>query len=283
MQSLLQRVQALAESDAPLLIRGEAGAGKEVVARTVHANSSRSEKPFVILNCAASEAAHVNAQLFGGPTQPGLFELARGGTLFLDEVSDLPLDVQARLLRALEDREVRPAGGASVDIDVRVIASTSQDLEHAIREHRFREDLYFRLNVLAITVPPLRERGDDVLALAEMFLEQQAGRQSTFVPTTLAALRAYRWPGNVRELQSAVRHAVAIARGVPIEPAHLPEAVTRVAKVDARLLTLQEAERRHILFVLEACGGQLADTAQVLGIGRTTLWRKLRQYGAVSR
>ncbi|MBL8916751.1 MAG: sigma-54-dependent Fis family transcriptional regulator [Archangium sp.] len=283
MRSLLERVESLAPANDPLLIRGEPGAGKEVIARTVHANGNRRDRPFVVLNCAASEAARLHSELFGAPMQRGLFEVAGGGTLFLDEIADIPLDVQARLLRAVEDHEVKPLGGEVVHVDLRVIGSSARDLETAVREGRFREDLFYRLNVFTLTVPPLRERGDDVLELAEMFLAQ-LGHQGGLTPTALLALRAYGWPGNVRELHSAVRHAAAISRGAPVEPKHLPEAVTHIAqKRETRLLTLEEAERKHIIAVLEACGGEQVEAARVLGIGRTTLWRKLRHYGLISK
>lgn len=286
MQALLQRVQALAPTHDPLLIRGEPGVGKEVIARTVHANGNRRERPFVVLNCAAADASRLHAELFGAPqpgVERGLFEVAQGGTLFLDEVAEVPLDVQARLLRAVEDHEVRPAGGAPVRIDVRVVCSTARDLEAAVREGKFREDLFYRLNVFTLRVPALRERGDDVLELAEMFLAQ-LGHERGFTPAALVALRAYTWPGNVRELHSAVRHAAAISRGELVEPLHFPEWVTRAPqRRETRLLTLEEAERKHILAVLEACGGEQVEAARVLGIGRTTLWRKLRQYGVISK
>lgn len=283
MQSFLSRVEALANANEPLLFRGEPGVGKEVLARTLHANSPRRDRPFVVLNCAAGEADALSLELFGAVLRQGAFELAHGGTLFLDEVADLPLAVQGRLLRVVEDREVHPSGGAPVHVDVRLVCSTVHDLQRLVREGRFREDLFYRLNVFTLEVPPLRTRGDDVLALAEMFLEQQ-GNRAGFTATALGALRGYAWPGNVRELHNAVRSAAQLSRGMAVEPAHLPDAVLQPALTENDpLLSLYEAEKRHVLRVLDACGGQLVDAARVLGIGRTTLWRKLKQYEAVSK
>ncbi|HEY0880747.1 MAG TPA: sigma-54 dependent transcriptional regulator [Archangium sp.] len=290
MTALMKKASLVANADASVVLRGESGAGKEVVARALHANSPRKLKPFVAVNCAALPADLLESELFGHAkgaftgaqtARKGLFEAADGGTLFLDEIAELPLQLQAKLLRALQDGEVRRVGEVEpLYVDVRVLCATNQDLQQAVRERRFREDLYFRLKVFVLTVPPLRERPEDLISLAQMFLEQEKPG-ARFSPRAQALLTKHAWPGNVRELQNAVKHAAVLSRGPLVEPEELPEELGRpvLPEDSGGLVTLEEAERRHVLRVLEACGGQQGDAARVLGIGRTTLWRKLRAYG----
>jgi DNA-binding NtrC family response regulator len=294
MRALLQRAATVANTDASVVLRGESGSGKEVVARALHANSARKLKPFVAINCAALPAELLESELFGHArgaftgaqtARTGLFETADGGTLFLDEIAEMPLSLQAKLLRALQDGEIRRVGESkALNVDVRVVCATHQNLQSCVREKRFREDLFFRLKVFTLTVPALRERLDDIPLLSAMFLEQE-GNTRGFSPKAMASMVKYPWPGNVRELKNAVLHGAVLAGGKPVELEDLPDELRDPAAAllpvpdDGALVTLEEAERRHVLRVLQACAGQQQDAARVLGIGRTTLWRKLKGYG----
>lgn len=294
MKTLLQRAATVANADASVVLRGESGSGKEVVARALHANSPRKLKPFLAVNCAALPAELLESELFGHArgaftgaqtARKGLFESADGGTLLLDEVAELPLALQAKLLRALQDGEIRRVGeSTAVNVDVRILCATHQNLQQCVRERRFREDLYFRLKVFTLVVPALRERVEDIPLLATMFLDQE-GHHSGFSQKAMAALTRYPWPGNVRELQNAVKHGAVLSKGEKVEVEHLPEELSQpslaplVQELEGELITLEEAEKRHVLRVLEACQGQQSDAARVLGIGRTTLWRKLKGFG----
>jgi two-component system response regulator HydG len=310
MRALLQRAARFASNDAPVIVLGESGTGKEVVARALHGNGLRRARPFVAVNVAALPADLLESELFGHARgaftgadrqKVGLLEEAEGGTLFLDEIGEMPLSLQAKLLRALQDGEVRRVGDArSFAVDVRVICATHRDLRTMVAAGAFREDLYFRLRVLSLQVPPLRERPEDILPLARQFLAREdaadAATRKLLSPEAEALLCGYDWPGNVRELQSAMRHGAALALpGQPIRPIDLPEELReglrespraeaplqapRVAPSEGALLPLAEVERAHILKVLDACGGSQAEAARVLGIARNTLWRKLRSYG----
>jgi two-component system response regulator HydG len=310
MQALLARAATVAATDASVVLKGESGAGKEVVARALHANSPRAARPFVAVNCAALPAELLESELFGhargaftGATERrrGLFETAHGGTLFLDEVAEMPLPLQAKLLRVLQDGEVRRVGESEpFAVDVRVVCASHEDLQQEVAARRFREDLYFRLKVFTLLVPPLRERREDIPVLAHLFLQQERHRTGRFTPAAMDALERHRWPGNVRELLNAVKHGAALSLGADVDTGHLPEdVVTPPAPARApalppatapaapsappALLTLAEAERLHVLRVLEACGGHQQEAARALGIGRTTLWRKLRAYGLAPR
>ncbi len=293
MVALLRKAALVANTDASVVLRGESGSGKEVVARALHANSSRKARPFLAVNCAALPGELLESELFGHTrgaftgaqsARKGLFETADGGTLFLDEIAEMPLVLQAKLLRALQDGEIRRVGESeAVHVDVRVVCASHQNLLQCVRERRFREDLYFRLKVFTLLVPPLRERLEDITVLATMFLEQERPG-ARFAPRAMAALLKYPWPGNVRELQNAVKHGAVLCQGAAVDLEHLPEELSSPAlppapEDEGALLTLEQAERRHILRVLEACGGQQLDAARVLGIGRTTLWRKLKTWG----
>ncbi len=296
MKDLLARAATVAHTDASVVIRGESGSGKEVLARALHANSARKAKPFVAINCAALPTELLESELFGHAkgaftgahtARRGLFESANGGTLFLDEIAEMPPPLQAKLLRALQDGEIRRVGESeAVNVDVRVLCATHQNLPDAVRERRFREDLSYRLKVFTLMMPPLRERKEDIPLLAALFLAQEGHETRRFTSKALAALAKYPWPGNVRELANAVKHGAVLSMGKDVDVAHLPEDVLGPALVptverpaNGALISLAEAERMHITFVLKACGGQQQEAARVLGIGRTTLWRKLKDYG----
>jgi two-component system response regulator HydG len=295
---LLERVR---ESDVSVLITGESGTGKELVARALHGTGRRSAGPFVAVNCAALPEPLLESELFGHvkgaftdakSTRSGLFVQAHGGTLFLDEVGELPAGMQPKLLRALQDRVVRPVGGdREVPFDARIVTATNRDLVSAVEAGTFREDLYFRLNVLEIEVPPLRIRGNDVLLLAQHFLDRAAASEGKAVrsiaPEAAKKLLAYRWAGNVRELQNCVERAVALCRLDAITPDDLPARVRDFAPVRAaaipedvdQLLSLEEVERRYILRVLDAVNGHRGHASKILKLDRKTLYRKLEAWG----
>lgn len=295
---LLERVDAAASSDASVLITGETGTGKDLCARTIHERSSRAGKPFVAINCAAIPETLLEAELFGHERgaftgadrrRVGKFEAADGGTLFLDEVGELPASQQAKVLRALDTRSVEPLGGNRVvSADVRIIAATNANLEEAVAAKRFRRDLYYRLNVIELRPPPLRERRTDIPSLAAEFLANIAVRQMKPAPTidaaALALLVAHDYPGNVRELIHALEHAVALARGGIILAEHLPRAFASVAAVeppnDATLDSIVgQFERLYIQQVLSTVGGHRGKAADLLGISRKSLWQKLKGGG----
>lgn len=294
MENVLKRAARFAANDAPVAILGETGSGKEVVARILHANSPRAGKPFVAINVAALPADLLESELFGhgkgaftgaGAAHRGLFEAADGGTLFLDEIGEMPLPLQAKLLRAVQDGEVRRVGeNKAFAVDVRILCATHRDLAERVRAGAFREDLYYRLKVLTLEVPPLRERTDDILPLASHLLADEKTAARDFTAKAKAHLLGYAWPGNVRELQNAVKHGAALATGAHIDVDDLPPEVLRApmgsgksAGAPADLRSLAEVEREHLLRVLDACGGSQAEAARVLGIARNTLWRKLRR------
>jgi two-component system response regulator HydG len=297
MQGVLIRAARFAASDAPVAIIGETGSGKEVVARILHANSSRARRPFVAINVAALPAELLESELFGhgkgaftgaGAARRGLFEEAHGGTLFLDEIGEMPLPLQAKLLRALQDGEIRRVGESrAFAVDVRVICATHRDLPERVRAGRFREDLYYRLKVLTLAVPPLRERREDILPLAAHLLGEEKAPAREFTAGARARLLAHAWPGNVRELQNAVKHGAALAAGPAIGEVDLPDELLQGAPASGAavgtapdLRPLAAVEREHMLRVLDACGGSQAQAARVLGIARNTLWRKLRGVAA---
>jgi two-component system response regulator HydG len=293
MQALLKRTARFAASDAPVAVLGETGTGKEVIARILHANSPRAAAPFVAVNVAALPADLIESELFGhgkgaftgaATARRGLFEEADGGTLYLDEIGEMPLPLQAKLLRALQDGEVRRVGeNRTFGVDVRIVCATHRDPAERVREGLFREDLYFRLKVLTLKVPPLRERREDILPLARDFLREERRPFEGFTPDAEARLLAHPWPGNVRELQSTVKHGAALATGPLVDADDLPDdlgppTAATTSSAPPRLLSLAEVERAHILHVLDACGGSQVEAARVLGIARNTLWRKLRAY-----
>jgi two-component system response regulator HydG len=300
MQKLYELIARVADSEASVLIVGESGTGKEVVAHALHDRSRRAKGPFVAVNCTAMPEALLESELFGHvkgaftdarESRTGLFAQARGGTLFLDEIGDMPMTLQPKILRALQERKIRPIGSnTETAIDVRIVAATNRDLEEAIEEKRFREDLYFRLNVIQIPLPPLRSRGGDVLPLAQHFLEgfaKRSGRAVNRIAAPAAAkLAAYAWPGNVRELQNCMERAVTLARFEEIIVEDLPEKIRDyrsshlvIAGDDpAELVPMEEVERRYIQRVLDAVGGNKTQAAKILGIERKTLYRKLDRF-----
>jgi two-component system response regulator HydG len=301
MRRVRQLLARVVDSDASVLVTGESGTGKEVVAKVLHRSGRRKSGPLVAINCAAMPEQLLESELFGHvrgaftdarAARTGLFVQASGGTLLLDEIGDLPLALQPKLLRALQERVVRPIGGSEeIPFDVRLVATTNRDLESAVEEERFREDLYFRVNVIHVEMPPLRARGSDVLLLAQHFLAQHAAkagkRVSGLSPQAAERLLAYSWPGNVRELQNAMERAVALAQYDQVTVDDLPEKIRAyrpshvliAADDPSELVPLEEAERRYILRVVESVGGNKTLAARILGIGRKTLYRKLQQYG----
>ncbi|MGB2987493.1 MAG: sigma-54 dependent transcriptional regulator, partial [Phycisphaerae bacterium] len=283
-----------------VLITGESGTGKELVARALHARSGRHEKPFVALSCAAMPETLLESELFGHvkgaftdarADRKGLFAQADGGTILLDEIGTMPLTVQPKLLRALQERHARPVGGnKEIPFDVRLVTATNADLETAVHDGRFRSDLFYRLNVVHLHVPPLRARGRDILMLAQHFLEQYAARsdkQVTGLSSQAAQkLLAYNWPGNVRELQNCVECAVALTAFDHLTVEDLPERIQQhrpshvlVAGEDpTELVPMEEVERRYILRVLDAVRGNKTLAAKILGFDRRTMYRKLEKY-----
>ena len=302
MQQVYQLIDQVSTTDATVLITGESGTGKEVVARAIHDKSKRKDGPFVALNCAAVPEALLESELFGHAkgaftdaqkSRQGLFQQASGGTLFLDEVGDMALTTQPKLLRALQEKRVRPVGAESeVVTDVRLVTATNRDLEDMVEDKRFREDLYYRINVIHIPLPPLRARGGDVLLLAQHMLRHHAAVfEKKVVGLSAAAaerMLAYDWPGNVRELGNCIERAVALAHFEEIQVEDLPEKIrnqqTRRSNPMSgsdhpELMTLEEVERRHVLRVLEACEGNRTDAAKILDLDRKTLYRKLLRWG----
>jgi len=295
---VLRQVEQVAATPATVLLTGETGTGKEVIAEAIHELSPRAERRLVKVHCAAIPETLLESELFGHARgaftgavreKPGLVEVADGGTLFLDEIGEIPLDIQAKLLRVLQEGEVQRIGEtAPRKVDVRVVAATNRDLEVEVREGRFREDLWYRINVIPIHLPPLRQRGDDALLLARHFLEQETDRLGRtdlegFTPEALEALRAYAWPGNVRELQNAIARAAALAPGPLVREEDLPDRVRGATPAGRRLvlpedMTLEEIERLMILHALEVTGGNKKEAAARLGISLATLYRKLDRY-----
>jgi len=306
MHRLAGHIARAASSDATVLIMGESGTGKELVARAVHALSKRCEKPFVAVNCAAMAETLLDSELFGHAkgaftgaikARRGLFEEADGGTLFIDEVTETTLAFQAKLLRAIQEQEIRRIGeSSSVKVDVRLVTATNQDLQRAVTEKRFREDLYYRLNVVPLKVPPLRERKEDIPLLAQHFLTRYNERCATRRRLTLQSiehLSSWSWPGNVRELENAIERAAALAENDELAPRDFPfgipgsgptasatanEPATTAAPMTLAA-SLDEAERSAIAASLSRHAGDLGEVARELGVSATTLWRKMKRHG----
>ncbi len=299
-RDLRKQIEVTAPTNGRVLIFGENGTGKELVARMIHALSSRRDEPFVEMNCAAIPEELIESELFGhvkgaftgaSESKPGRFVLADGGTLFLDEIGDMSLRTQAKVLRVLQDQAFEPVGGTTLRVDVRVIAATNKDLPREIAAGRFREDLYFRLNVVPLRVPPLRERVEDIPALAVHFVEQfsrEHGRVKRLAPQTVPVLQGYRWPGNVRELKNMMERLVILSPGDEITLADLPQALRGdggqpVPGLFQGFTSLREGrehfERQLILIKLQEAGGNVVRAAELLGLERSNLYRKMRAYG----
>ena len=297
MQRVYRLIEKVSQHNYPVLILGESGTGKELVARSIHFSGPRKNRPIVPVDCSALVPTLIESELFGYVkgaftgamhNRQGLMEVANGGTLFLDEIGDLPVDLQAKLLRALQEKEIRPVGSTDrVPITVRIIAATNRDLDAAVRQGKFRQDLYFRLNVVQIKLPPLRDRKGDIPLLVNSFLEKFSGPDSEprrVSEDAMVRLMAYDWPGNVRELENAIERAIALGSGPILHVCDLPSSLQpnsgeRLLHND-ELLPLEELERRAILRALREAGGDKLAAARLLGIGKTTLYRKLKQYDA---
>jgi two-component system response regulator HydG len=300
MTKMMELIRRVTDSDATVLVLGESGTGKELVARALHDMSGRRDQPFVAVNCAAMPAPLLESELFGHvrgaftdakQSRRGLFVQAGSGTIFLDEVAEMPLDMQAKLLRSLQERMVRPVGSdEEVPFQARVVTATNRDLEREVRRKRFREDLFYRINVVAIPVPPLRARASDVLLLAQWFLRRSASRNNKPVlgisPPAAAMLQRYDWPGNVRELENCMERAVALCRLDEITIDDLPakvrehgtEQLVVTTESPRELITLDEMERRYIRHVLDALNGNKTRAARTLGIDRRSLYRRLEAF-----
>src|SRR5512134_1886520 len=302
MQRVAELVKKVAPANASVVITGESGTGKEVVARAVHGLSPRKDRAFIALNCSAIPPTLIESELFGyergaftGADQRrlGNFELAHNGTLFLDEIGELPLELQAKFLRVLEERKIRRLGGRSdVEVDVRVICATNRDLKEEIRRGRFREDLYFRLHVFTIVLPPLKERREDIPLLVHHFIEKfnaETGKHVQGVsPAALAVLQGYAWPGNIRELRNTVERAMILTDGEVIGEEHLPPDMQASRPEAATLrvplgIPIEKVEKEYILASLQKNGGNKARTAEILGISEKTLYNKLNRYAAEAR
>ena len=298
MLAVFARIERVCQSDCTVLITGETGTGKELVARAIYANSLRFNKPYIPINCAALPDNIQESELFGHmkgaftdavSNEKGLFEGAHGGTVFLDEVADASMPTQAKLLRFLEDGEIRRVGeNTPIYVDVRLIAATNKDILQAVEEGTFREDLYWRINVVEIHLPPLRERKDDIPLLVHRFMNKYARNKRENVRhisrEALSLLLKYDWPGNIRGLENAIRRAIAFTQGDIILPTVLPPPVQSgdsdtSPKARSDQMSLRELEKAYILQVLEECSWDRTETAKILGIGRATIYRKIEEYG----
>jgi two-component system response regulator HydG len=296
MQKLYRIIAKVAASRHPVLVQGESGTGKETVARTIHGDGPFRDRPFIVVDCAAPAPGVLETELFGHTkvangtkAKEGMFALASGGTLFLDEIGEMPLDLQAKLFRALQEKEFHPVGSTkAVPVDVRIIAASSRDLEMAVQQGTFRRDLFFRLNVVGLRLPPLRERKEDIRLLAEHFLDR-IGEGKNVRPTisteAMKLLLLYEWPGNVRELENCLERAAAMSPGSALQSSDFPPHVRTIALRTAasgrqtKILPLAELEKQAIIDALQQLNGDKLMTARALGIGKTTLYRKLKEYG----
>ncbi|WP_374989785.1 sigma-54-dependent transcriptional regulator [Humidesulfovibrio sp.] len=301
MRQLLDMLSTIAPSEATVLITGESGTGKELIAKAIHANSSRRNGPYVAVNCAALTETLLESELFGHEKgaftgaerrRDGRFQMADKGTIFLDEIGEISMTMQVKLLRAIQEREVQRVGGDhAIKVDVRILAATNRDLMHEVELGRFRQDLYYRLNVVTLSLPPLRDRVEDIPLLATHFLKKFASKNGKqvkgFTPEAMDRLLKYPWPGNVRELENGVERAVVLLAGEYIREQDLPSAIAlsgagaSPAGVNIQDMTLDEIERVAILDALEGAGGNKSETARKLGITRKTLHAKLQRYGVL--
>jgi DNA-binding NtrC family response regulator len=297
MTAVYKQIAHAAAADAPVLIIGESGTGKELVARAVHQHGNRSLRPFVPINCGALTETLLESELFGHvkgsftgavSDNKGVFQTAHTGTVFLDEVGEMTPALQVKLLRVLQEGEVRPVGSSRPNkVDVRIVAATNVDVEKAVAEGKFRQDLYYRLGVVVINLPPLRERREDIPLLVERFVRaasSKAGKHVELSDSALEALATYHWPGNVRELENMIERLVVFSRTTNIQVSDLPPTVTpRAPALEKRLFddlpTLEEIERRYLVHVLEQVGGNRTRAAEVMGIDRRTLYRMAERFG----
>ena len=293
MQRVIEVIKVVAKSNATVLITGESGTGKELVARALHSQSHRHNKPFIAISCAALPESLLESELFGHEKgsftgayaqKKGKFEFANGGTLFLDEVGEMSANIQVHLLRVLEEKEfTRVGGNEPIRVDVRVISATNKDLRKAIEKQEFREDLYYRLNVVNIELPPLRERKEDIPLLAEHFLHKFAMENrkevTEFSPEAIEFLLDYDWPGNVRELENAIERAIILSKDSPITTADLPQENLSLVGSASIGKNLKEVEKSHILNVLRETSENYSEAARILGVSRMTLYNKAKEYG----
>jgi two-component system response regulator HydG len=295
---LKKMTERISQTDSTILIRGESGSGKDLVARAIHFASPRATGPFITINCAALPETLLESELFGYKKgaftgaikdKDGLFKVADGGTFFLDEIGNTSRAIQVKLLRVLEDKTITPVGDTvSVQVDVRLIAATNADLEEDVKAGRFREDLFYRLNVIPIHIPPLRNRAEDIPLLANYFIQMYSQRNNTglkiLTPEALETLQKYDWPGNVRELENCIERAVLLSKGENIELSDFPVKITEEKKrtiVDDKkpeTPTLESIEKAYIYYIMNQTKGKKSEAAKMLGINNSTLYRKLRRY-----
>ena len=300
MEKLYRIIAKAAHSSHPVLVLGESGTGKEMVARSIHFSGPYRDKPFIPVDCGSLVPTLIESELFGyvkgaftGAVQSkdGLLAIAEGGTVFLDEIGELPIDLQAKLLRSIQEKEIRPVGSTKrIPINVRILAATNRDLEQAVAQGTFRRDLYFRLNVLSLKIPPLRDRRQDIPLLAQYFLDRMAretGQERTLSDEAVKVMLAYDWPGNVRELENCLERACALTTGPMIHVADLPTSIHGVGSAEpgngdssSKILPIAEMEKQSILTTIAQLNGDKLLAARLLGIGKTTLYRKLKEYGA---
>jgi two-component system response regulator HydG len=305
MEKLYRIIAKVASSRHPVLVHGENGTGKEMVARAIHFTGPFRDKPFIPVDCGSLVPEMMESELFGyikgahanaNRPKEGLLSIANGGTVFLDEIGEMPVDLQAKLLRALQEKEIRPVGSTkAVPIDIRIIAATSRDLEVAIHQGSFRRDLYFRLNVVSLRLPPVRERKEDIRLLVDHFLERLSrttGTRRSISTEAMKLLLAYDWPGNVRELENCLERAAVLSSGHVLNIGDLPPQIQNsnihavsVATTASRhrIVPLADMEKQAILAALNQLNGDKLMTAKLLGIGKTTLYRKLKEYGITDR
>ena len=302
MEKIYRIIGKAAHSNHPVLILGESGTGKELVARSVHFSGPFRDKPFIPVDCGSLVPTLIESELFGYVkgaftgalhSKDGLLSIAQGGTIFLDEVGELPVDLQAKLLRAIQEKEVRPVGSTKrIPIDIRILAATNRDLEQAVAQGTFRRDLYFRLNVLSVRIPPLRERRQDIPLLVGHFLDRlsrEAGVERMLTDDAMKALLAYDWPGNVRELENCLERSCALTTAPLIQVRDLPTSIHGMpvdqpgsVRVQGKIMPMAELEKQTIMSALAQLNGDKLLAARLLGIGKTTLYRKLKEYGSQS-
>ena len=299
MEKLYRIIAKAAQSSHPVLILGESGTGKELVARSIHFSGPFQGKPFIPVDCGSLVPTLIESELFGyvkgaftgaQQSKDGLLAIAEGGTVFLDEIGELPVDLQAKLLRAIQEKEIRPVGSTKrVSINVRILAATNRDLEQAVAQGSFRRDLYFRLNVLSLRIPPLRERRQDIPVLVEHFLERlnrSSEQPHTISDAAMKSMLAYDWPGNVRQLENCLERACALSTGPELQIADLPSSITEISRgaegmpAGSKILPMVDVERQTILSAIQQLNGDKLLAARLLGIGKTTLYRKLKEYAS---